>query len=469
MKKIMLSNKKQCSFAHAFLVFAVMFVTIALGIFKLNIPVPVVLFFCLIWVSINASFLGFKFTEIKQMMNDGIMGALSAIYIFLLIGMVIASFMHSGTVAALIYHGLDWISAEWFLPVGLILCAIMSVATGTSWGTVGTLGVVFIGLGSALGVPLPLVAGMVISGATFGDKLSPISDTTNLAAMSTNTNLYTHIQSMLYTTIPTFVLVLLIFTFWNHSESSQAVSYQQITEIQQALATKFSMNPLITLLPLLLMFILSMKRFAPEITMTASIVSAVLIAIFYQQDSVTEVLNALLENKNTDTGIEIVDQLLGKGGLYSMTSTLMLALMALTLGGVLHGAGFLTALMQGLIARIKRITTLIASTIMTGILGNISTGDSYVAIILNSQLYNDAYKEKNLKSSVLSRTVEESSTLITGLIPWTTTGVFYAGTLGVSVLEYAPYALLNYLNPLIAIIFAYFGIAIFKISKAKQP
>jgi Na+/H+ antiporter NhaC len=199
-------------FAQALLCFSGVIVTIAGGLFGLGISLHALMFLCLIWVGLHAAALGHGYLALREMMSAAIARALPAIYIFILIGMVIASFMQAGTIATLMYYGLAWLSPSLFLSVGLILCALMSVATGTSWGTVGTLGVVFIGLGDALGLPLPLVAGMIVCGATFGDKLSPISDTTNLAAMSAGTDLYRHIYSMLFTTVPTFLLALAIFT-----------------------------------------------------------------------------------------------------------------------------------------------------------------------------------------------------------------------------------------------------------------
>lgn len=396
------------------------------------------------------------------MMSQGISHALPAIYIFILIGMVIAAFMQSGTIAALIYHGLDILSPTFFLSAGLLLCSLMSVATGTSWGTAGTLGVVLIGIGSTMGVPLPLVAGMVVAGATFGDKLSPMSDTTNLAAMSANTNLYRHIGSMLYTTIPAYALCLAIFSVIGLRYSSNALPIEAITQIQEALAAQYSLSLVFTLLPLLLMLVLSVWRVPAEVSMSASVMCAVVIAVMYQQQSLVDVLNSLWSNTPGQTGIPSLDALLGRGGITSMSWTLLLSLMALALGGILFTAGFLQALLQGIIARVQRTATLIATTIGAGIVGNMGMGEAYISIILNCQLFRKAYETKGLDNAVLSRTVEEGSTMSTGLIPWTTAGAFYASTLGVPVLDYAPYAFLNYLNPIISIGMAAFGVGLLR-------
>ncbi|WP_339858369.1 Na+/H+ antiporter NhaC [Pseudohongiella acticola] len=435
---------------------------IALGLFMLGVSLHILLFICLIWTAAHSRMLGHDFVAIRGMMSDGISRALPAIYIFLLIGMVIAAFMQSGTVAALIYYGLQLLSPAWFLAAGLVLCSLMSVATGTSWGTAGTLGVVLIGIGGAMGIPLPLVAGMIVCGATFGDKLSPVSDTTNLAAMSAGTSLFRHIGSMLYTTVPAFVLSLVIFTLLGLGYTDNTLPTNAINDIQQALASSYSLNPVITLLPLLVMLILSLRRFAAEVAMTASILVAVCIAVLYQGQSLVAALDSLWSNSAGTTGIGTLDELLGRGGMLSMSWTLLLSLMALALGGMLFAAGFLQAMLQGLVARLKRTVSLVASTIGVGIIGNLGMGEAYITIILNSQLFRQTFEAKGIDNAVLSRSVEEGATMSTGLIPWTTAGAFYAATLGVPVLEYLPYAFLNYLNPVISIVMAALGVGLLR-------
>ncbi|CAM4421052.1 Na+/H+ antiporter NhaC [Shewanella livingstonensis] len=450
------------SFLQSLICFSVIIITIAGGLFGLGISLHILMFLCLLWVGLNAFSLGYDYIHIRELMTNALSKAMPAIYIFILIGMVIASFMHSGTIATLIYYGLSWLSPSLFLAVGLLLCALMSVATGTSWGTVGTLGVVFMGIGSAMNIPLPLVAGMIVCGATFGDKMSPISDTTNLAAMSAGTNIYRHIYSMLFTTTPTFILTFIIFLVIGFNYGEQNLDLTEVTSIQTALANTYSLTPLITLLPLILLAVLSIRKVPAEVTMSCSIILAVFIAIFYQGESAITVLNALWENTPESTGIANVDALLGRGGISSMSWTLLLALMAIALGGILHGAGFLTALLAGIIKRVQRTATLIATTIMSGFLGNIAMGEAYISIILSCQLFKPKYEQQNLEPAILSRSVEEGATMTTGLIPWTTAGAFYTATLGVDVLDYAPYAFFNYLNAIIAVAMAAVGIGLLK-------
>jgi Na+:H+ antiporter, NhaC family len=403
------------------------------------------------------------------MMSEAITRALPAIYIFLLIGMVIASFMQSGTIATLIYYGLSLIEPSLFLFTGLLLCCLMSIATGTSWGTVGTLGVVFMGIGAALGVPLALVAGMVVSGATFGDKMSPVSDTTNLAAMSAHADLYDHIKTMLYTTVPTLLLTLLIMLWFGFRQTAEALPDVEIALIQTALSASYGLNPLITLLPLLVMILLSVRRVSPQVSMTMSILVAVLIGVFYQGASIPAVMNALWSNSAGTTGIENIDNLLGRGGISSMSWTLLLSIMALALGGILFKTQILEVLLAGLISRVKRTASLIALTLVSGFVGNVAMGEAYISIILNCQLFSDAFKARGLAPSILSRSVEEGSTVTTGLIPWTTAGAFYAVTLGVPVLDYLPYAFFNLLTPLVSVSMAVMGFGLLQHRTSRQP
>lgn len=461
------SDCRSPSFLHAVICIMGVFLMISLGMFAYEISLHAIIFLALMWVGVQAGVLGYAFADIRNMMNSGIIKALPAIYIFLLIGMVIASFMQSGTIASLLYYGIDLLSPAVFLVAGLVLCGFMSVATGTSWGTVGTVGVVLIGIGETMGIPLPVVAGMIISGATFGDKLSPISDTTNLAAMSAGTNLYRHIYAMLYTTVPTFIIVLVILSVLGMQYADNALPTADIHNIQAALMSAYELNLWVTLLPLLLMFGMSMKRYSPELSMSSSIILAMLVAIFYQGKDSVDVLNTLWLNSPANTGIESIDALLGRGGLYSMAWTLLLSIMALALGGIMQQAGFLRVLLMHIIAHIKHVSTLVATTIASGLVGNMAMGESYISIILSCQLFKDSYQQQQLDKAMLSRSVEEGSTMTTGLIPWTTAGVFYAATLGVPTLEYAPYTFLNLLNPVVSIVMAGLGIGLLQQNKYK--
>ena len=454
------------TFSHAALTFAAIVAIIGIGLFVLDVSLHSLMLICLIVASLSALKLtGGQFKAIRDGMNSGISRAFGAIYIFILIGVLIAAFIQAGTVSALIYYGLNIISPAVFLPAGLILCALMSIATGTSWGTVGTAGVVLIGIGAAMDIPLPVVAGMIVSGASFGDKMSPVSDTTNLAAMSSGTNLYAHIRSMMYTTGPTFLIVLVILTVLSQNYADNLLPVEKLNTLTGALNESYVINAF-CLLPFVVMIVLSFAKVSAEPAMMAAAVVAVLLAVLMQGQDVTTVLNALHSGGEGKTGVETLDDLLGRGGIVSMMWTLSLALMALALGGILHTFGFLRVLIATLLKRVKSTFSLVTTTILSCLGGNMTMGEAYMSIILGGQLFGGAYDKKGIDRSVMSRSLEEGATLTATLIPWTTGGAFFATTLGVSVIDYAPWALLNWMNPLIAMLFALFGIAIFRSKKA---
>ena len=454
------SNLAKPSFFHAFLTLLLIITCISAGLY-VGISLHALLLICIVMASASAVRLGYGFIEIRQAMNSGISNALQAIYIFILIGVLIAAFVESGTLATLIFYGIEFIHPGWFLPAGLILCSFMSIATGTSWGTVGTIGVVLMSIGSAMHIPEPIVAGMVISGACFGDKMSPMSDTTNLAAMSSKTNLYLHIKSMLCTTGPTYLLTLIIFSFVGIEFAGNELPVDELVTLQGAIANTFSTS-ILTLLPLIVMLGLSLMRVAAEPSMMAAAMTAVLLAIFLQGQEYSVILNSLYDGGSVRTGLDSLDQLMARGGITSMLWTLSLSLLALALGGILESCQFLKVLITEGLKRIKRAASLITTTIIACFIGNITMGEAYMSIILGGQLFGDAYDQKDIDRRVMSRSLEEGATLTTALIPWTTGGAFFASTLGVAVLDYAPWALLNWINPLLSIMFAYLGLFLFR-------
>jgi len=450
---------KQPRFIHALSTFLAICAVIAIGLFAYQISLHSLLLICLLIAACSAWFLyrdGFQ--PIIKAMNSGVQRALVSIYIFMLIGVLIAAFIQSGTVATLIYYGLSFISPSIFLPTGLILCSLMSLATGTSWGTVGTAGIVLLAIGTAMQIPAPIVAGMIISGATFGDKMSPVSDTTNLAAMAARTEITQHIRSMLKTTGPAYLICLGTFTVIGIQYADNQAPIENIRELLTGLQQAYQIQ-LINLLPLLTMLLLIYFKVSALPAMFSAAIVAILLAVGIQNTPLTEVLNALFAGGSADTGIVTLDNLLTRGGINSMMWTLSLALLALALGGILDRFGFLEVLICGLLRSVKRQGSLITMTISSCFIANMTLGEAYMSIILNGQLYRDTYDQRNIDRSILSRSLEEGATLTTALIPWTTGGAFFATTLGISVIDYAPWAILNWLNPLIAIVIAYQGAA----------
>lgn len=422
--------KKSTSF---FLVFSLIGILILGIIFKVDIRVLLILGLSLTVMVIYK--MGNKITEIIDNMQVGIKRAFPALCIFILIGMLIGAFVQSGVIPSIVYYGLNLINVNWFLPIGLIVCSITSLATGTSWGTCGTVGVAFMAMGISLGIPAPIVAGMVVSGAFFGDKISPLSDTTNLAAVSAGTSLYKHIKSMLYTTAPAYILTLIIYTIIgiNYSTNNN-INNSLINDILTTLHSNFNIN-IFMLVPIFVVLFLSIKK----------INSIVALAI--------------------GTGVEFVDNLLNRGGIQSMMWTFSLSFIALCLGSLLEVYGFLQAILKGLISNVKRLGSLAVLVITSCIFTNLIMGEIYLSIILNGSMFKKIFEDKKIDNSMLSRYLEEGGTLTGGLIPWSTAGAFVSGALGVSAFAYAPFAFLNILNPIISIIFSYLGIGVIKTKK----
>ena len=463
-----MSTKKQPSFAAAAVVCFGTLLILAGGILIFGIGVHVLLILALMLTGAVSYSYGYSSTEMIDGMKNSLSRATPAMIIFILIGTIIGSWIHAGTVPALIYYGLEFINAQYFLPMGLVICSMTSLATGTSWGTIGTVGIALMGIGMGLGISPPLIAGMIISGAYFGDKLSPISDTTNLSAASAETNLYDHIVAMLYTTVPTYVICLIIYTALGYGFTAEAnINLAQVTQIQSILDEKFNLN-LIVLLPMLALLVMMVIKINAIPAMLLTTLLATLISLIFQNSSLTEALTAINDGYTQESGIKMVDDILLRGGVQSMMWTFSMVYLALCLGGVLEKAGYLTVLVEKIVTRIKSAANLVTLVISTTFLSNVATSSNYMSIILNGSIYRKVFEEAGLKRRMLSRLLEEGGTQTAALIPWNAAAAFAAGTLGVSTLSYLPYTFLNYLNPLLSILLAYLGIFIFRVAPKKS-
>jgi len=458
--------KKQPSVLHAAITLLGLAVWISYGIFALKADLHGILLVGLVWVVINSLILRVSYLEMQAAMVIGMNRALPAMFIFLMIGVVIATFIQGGTVGTLIYYGLKFMHPAIFLPAGLILCSIMSLAVGTSWGTVGTGGVVLIGIGGAMGIPLPIVAGMIISGASFGDKMSPVSDTTNLAALSSDVNLYAHIKSMSTTTIPTYIISLMAFSWIGWSFADQPLPAAELNRLLDALDATFTIN-VFMLLPMVVLFALSMRGLAAEAAMLIAAVVAAVIALLFQEQSLTAIVSGFYDGAKVESGVDSLNPLLNRGGITDMAWTFTLSFVAISLGSVLQHMGFLNVLMDWVLKQVKRAASVVISAILGTFAANLVLGESYISMILTGQMFRQKFDDTQVDRAVLSRSLEEGGTLMTALIPWTTTGAFYAATLGVATLDYVQWSLLNWINPVIGMLFALLGIGLF--AKGKQP
>lgn len=457
--------KRQPSKLESLMLMIVLILILSIGISVIKVDIQVLLLIGLAVTIAVTMKMGYTFEEVVKRMKAGIHRAFPALCIFILIGALIGTWIQAGIVPTLVYYGLNIISVKFFLPIGLLVCSITSLATGTSWGTCGTIGVAFMAMGLSLGIPAPIVAGMIVSGAFFGDKISPLSDTTNLAALSCDTDLYTHIKSMLYTTIPSYLIAIIGFTFLGFKYSDGALNTEMVNEIIMALSNNFNIN-IVLFIPVIVVMYLSMKKVDAIISIGIGVALGVIFSVIMQGNGIGEALNSINYGYKSNTGLQLIDELLTRGGIQSMMWTFSLSFIALALGSVLEGFGFLQVLLKEVITKVKRVGSLAVLVISSSFFTNIVMCEIYLSIILNGSIYKDTFKERGLDESMLSRLLEEGSTLTGALIPWTTAGAFISGVLGVSVLEYAPYALLNIINPIISIIFAYLGIAVIRKKKS---
>ena len=407
---------------------------------------------------------GYKFDEVEEMMYKGIRHALPAIVIIILVGLIIGSWIGSGVVATMIYYGLQLIDPGYLLAVVVILCSIVALAIGSSWSTMATVGVASMGIGISMGISPGMVAGAVICGSYFGDKMSPLSDTTNLASGLTNVDLFDHIKHMMYTTIPALVITLITFFFLGQRFGNKHFDAKNIEKILNTMQDNFVISPWLLLIPLAVIVLVVFK--VPAIpAICVGIVLGFFAQIFVQGGSLTEALTALQTGYTMDSGNKMVDELFNRGGLESMFYTISLTLVAMTFGGVLEYSGMLSALINVILKFARNTGSLIASVIVSCIGTNFTCSEQYISIIVPGRMYAQAFKDKGLHAKNLSRALEDGGTLTSVFVPWNTCGVFIASTLGVTVFEYAPFAILNFLVPIISIIFAYTGFKIIKLPK----
>ncbi|OEK86337.1 sodium:proton antiporter [Staphylococcus xylosus] len=410
---------------------------------------------------------GYEFSEVEEMMYKGIRHALPAIVIIILVGLVIGSWIGSGVVATMIYYGLQLIDPRYFLAVVIILCGIVALAIGSSWSTMATVGVASMGIGISMGISPGMVAGAVICGSYFGDKMSPLSDTTNLASGLTGVDLFEHIKHMFYTTIPALVISLIAFFFIGQRFGGRNFDAKNIKDILATMQDNFLITPWLLLIPIIVIALVVVK--VPAIpAICVGIILGFFAQIFLQGGSITEALTALQTGYTIESGNKLVDELFNRGGLESMFYTISLTLVAMTFGGVLEYSGMLTALIAVILKVAKSTGSLIASVIISCIGTNFTCSEQYISIIVPSRMYINTFKDKKLHPKNLSRALEDGGTLTSVFVPWNTCGVFIASTLGVSVVEYAPFAILNYTVPIISIIFGYIGFKIIGLDESES-
>ncbi len=434
-------------------------------------------------VAISMIFYKIPWKEFEEGITDNIKAVGSAILILLLIGAVAGSWMVSGVVPTMIYYGMKVIFPSIFLFASCAICALISIMTGSSWTTIATVGVALVGIGTAQGYEPGWIAGAIISGAYFGDKVSPLSDTTVLASSSAGTPLFTHIKFMMISTVPSFAIAMVVFLVV--SLMHQTPSAVHTADFSNDLTSTYNISPWLLLVPVITGVLIARKVPAILTLFVASVVAG-LFALFFQPHILGAIANDLVPDRAMqlsfldgfkglfisyygstaiDTGNAALNDLVATRGMTGMMNTIFLIISAVTFGGTLVGSGMLQSLTEMLTRYIRRRVTMVSATVGTGIFSNMITGDQYLSIILTSSLYQKLYKERGYEPQLLSRSVEDSATVVSVLIPWNSCGMTQATVLKVATLEYLPYCLFNLISPLMSIFIAAIGYKIVRNSK----
>jgi len=448
---------RQPSFGLALIPILAMAVLLAVGygIYKIR---PQVLLVAAAFITACLGFiLRYPWREMEKGIVDSISKAMPAILIMLSVGILIGSWIASGTIPMIIYYGLKLISPRFFLFTACLVCTITSLATGTSWGTIGTIGVAFIGIAMGLGIPLGPAAGAIVAGAYFGDKMSPLSDIPNLAVVVARSNLFDHIKHMMWSGGPAWLLGLLIYLLVGLQYQAEELNSTSMDLILSTLEKNFHFN-LLLLLPLVIVFYFAVTKKPTIPGMMLSSVVATILAIIFQKTSLTTIATAVNSGYQPQTGVEVVDRLLSRGGLMSMMETQLVAFTAFSFGGIMQRTGMLAAILSRIMKFVAKTWSLVLTTIATAILSALITGSSYLSMIIPGELLAPIYRQKNLAAKNLSRLIEECGGIIVPLIPWSMAGVYITGALGVPTLSYLPWAFMNYFSVIILAIFGFTGL-----------
>ena len=431
----------------------------------------------LLLVAFIAAFLAFRvgvtWDEIMDEVCQKIAKGMPAILILVSVGALVGTWMAAGTIPLMIYYGVQMVNPQWMLVTSFLITAVVSVVTGTSWGSVATMGVALMGIASTLGVSLPATAGAVIAGSYFGDKLSPLSDTTNLAPIAAGSNLYDHIFHMFYTTIPATIISLVVYAIIGmNADTSVTVNSESVTTMMTQLDSMYSWNVLL-IVPVILVLAGSVLKWPTIPVMMGSTVLAGVEAYFLQGITLKNVLASTVSGFNVSMiaapGFDPaacsadVIKLLNRGGMNSIMSTTLLVFCAFVFAGIMSRAGFLDVVLQKILSIAKSTGALISATVASCIVMALTTGNSYLSILVPGEMFRDAYKARGLAAKNLSRTLEDAGTVFVPLVPWSAAGAYMTSCLGVETLDYLPYAVLCYAGFIIAIFYGFTGIGIAKL------
>ena len=462
------------------IIFLVILLSINVSIFgddSLSGSIQIVLIFSSAVASIIAFNLGFSWLDIQKGIIKSINSSLPSILILFLVGSLAGSWLLSGVVPAFIYYGIQILNAKIFLFAACVICIVVSMATGSSWTTSATIGIALIGIGRALDISDGLVAGAILSGAYFGDKMSPLSDTTNLAPAMAGSDLISHIKYLSLTTVPSIVISLVIFIVLGFN-ISDSIGLNNAEVISSAIKEKFYISPVLFIVPLTVIILIYNKIKAVPALFVGVILGSVF-ALIFQSGLVVDVSNSetiswkalfsgtmisLYGSISINTSNPLVTDLLSSSGMFGMLDTIWLVICAMIFGGVMEKAGFLKQITSIILNKIKSSGSLISSTAGTCIFFNLTASDQYLSIVVPGKMYSSIYKEKGLAPENLSRTLEDGGTVTSVLVPWNTCGAYHASVLNVATLTYLPFCFFNLISPIMTILFVYLKIKIKRIA-----
>ncbi len=394
------------------------------------------------------------YRQLEKGLVEGAGAGMSAVFLFFFIGMLISSWMISGTIPTLIYTGFTLISMTFFFAIVFIVTSLIGLSVGSSLTTVATIGVAFIGMATAMDLSLAITAGAIVSGAFFGDKMSPLSDTTNLSSSIVGVDLFEHIRNMGWTTIPAFVLTLILFAVL--SPRATGGTAQSVNEFKEGLLAT-GMIHWYTVIPLLVLVVLTLLKVPALMTLAISSISAIAVSFLHQVSTASAIFNVLFSGYVSTTGIGEIDRLLSRGGMESMMFTVALVLLALSMGGLLFTLGIVQCILTKVERALKKVSSVIAASALTAIGINVLIGEQYLSILLTGQAFKEPYDKVGLAGKNLSRVMEDAGTVVNPLVPWSVCGIFITGVIGVPTLEYLPFAFFCLLSPVLTVIFGFTG------------
>lgn len=431
------------------------------GIFKIN--TQVVFLLAVVAAAVVGVISGFSLGEIDKFFLDGCKSVIMAAMILMSVGAVIGAWIVSGIVPTIIYYGLSVLTPASFLLTSFFICCILSFFTGSSYSAISTLGVAFMGIGIGLNINPGITAGMIVSGSVFGDKLSPFSDSTNLAAAVSDANVFDHVRSMLYTTIPAMLISAALYFFISMRYSAADLDLTVIANIKDALTANFNITPLLLIVPLFTIF-LAIKKVPPVIALISSALIGIIAAFIFQGEfyNFKTIMNSMGTGFSINTDIAEINKLLSRGGMLGMMGATALAFLAVGLGEILQRIGVLNVVLSKMNKVVKSRPAVVITTLVVSLIVTVLCASQYIAIILTGQIMKNSFKEFKIGRTVLSRTLEDGGTIFAYLVPWSTTGVFITGVLGIEVFTYAPFAFFCIICPILAAIYALTGFAQFK-------